>query len=149
MKSRIIITAAAGLASTGLAAAPAAAATTAMPHASAPASVKFTESGSCRAAGSVAAACVATGNMTRPTTIHVHTTTSPRQKITVTWAAACGKGTSAAEDSGHFTVARGDTNHTIRHPFATTASNCSVDAEGSIGHNGHIHVWLTYWKRSA
>jgi hypothetical protein len=104
---------------------------------------KVHHAGSCRAQGDFAI-CVAGGTAYNPTTIHVHVSASPNQKVLVSWDLVCAKGFGAGSRSGQF-HARTLVNRKISHPYAHP-DNCTVSAGAQLSHGGHLHVWITYWR---
>ena len=104
------------------------------------------QAGSCQAKGDYAT-CVASGNMTRPSSIWVNFHAFPSQKVDVSWDMVCSEGSGAGSKSGSFTDNNGIGGWKIQHPYARPDS-CSVAAgaqlEGSSGTK--INVWLTYTR---
>ena len=97
--------------------------------------------GSCRSSGDFAI-CIASGTAHHPTTMYVHASARPNQRLDVSWTMTCSRGLSAASKSGSFTARtpiRRLTPHPFRHP-----DSCTVAASGQLHDSGSIHVWNTY-----
>jgi hypothetical protein len=102
--------------------------------------------GSCQGRGDYAA-CVASGNMTRPSHIVVNLHGFPSQAVSVSWDMVCSEGSGAGDKHGSFTDHDGIGHWPIPHPYAHPSS-CSVAAEGQLegSHGTKINVWLTYTR---
>jgi succinate dehydrogenase/fumarate reductase flavoprotein subunit len=102
---------------------------------------KAYRAGSCTAEGGYAI-CDASGTATRPESIYVHVTSSPDQKVLVTWDMTCAHGDGAGGKSGQF-HARTTVRRLIRHPYAHPAY-CIVAAGAQLNTGGHLRVWISY-----
>lgn len=104
------------------------------------------QAGSCQGKGDYAA-CVASGNMTRPARIIVNLHGFPSQKVHVYWSMVCSEGSGAGSKSGSFTDNDGIGHWPIPHPYSRPSS-CSVAAEGQLegSYGTKINVWLTYTR---
>jgi hypothetical protein len=109
--------------------------------ASAATAAKAYRAGSCTAAGDYAI-CDATGTAGRPAQIYVHVTSSPDQKVLVSWDMTCAQGDGAGGKSGQFT-ARTVVRRLLPHPYARPGS-CIVAAGAQLNTGGYLHVWISY-----
>jgi hypothetical protein len=104
------------------------------------------QAGSCQGKGDYAT-CVASGNMTRPSSIWVNLHAFPSQKVDIDWDVVCSEGSGAGSKHGSFTDNNGIGSWKIPHPY-TDPDSCSVAAEGQLeGSDGtKLNVWLTYTR---
>ena len=109
----------------------------------APAAVRHL--GSCRARGDVAI-CVAGGNVNHPSSIHVHVTANPAQRVSGSWTVVCSRGFGAGSKSGNFRGRAGATIHPLTVPVKMPykhPDSCTASADAQLSGHGRLHVWIT------
>jgi hypothetical protein len=109
--------------------------------ASAATAAKAYRAGSCTADGDYAV-CDASGTAGRPAEIYVHVTSSPDQKVLVSWDMTCAKGDGAGGKSGQFT-ARTTIRRLLKQPYAHP-DYCIVAAGAQLNNGGRLKVWISY-----
>jgi hypothetical protein len=109
----------------------------------APATVRHL--GGCRARGDFAI-CVAGGSVNHPSSIHVHVTANPAQRVTGSWSVVCSRGFGAGSKSGNFHGRAGATSHPLTVPVKMPykhPDNCTASADAQLSSHGRLHVWIT------
>ena len=95
--------------------------------------------GTARASGDFAIA-LASGHTSHPHTIKVRVTSSPHQRVSVSWTMVCSKGFGAGSKSGDF-AARTTVTRTLRMPYRHP-DDCTVSASAQLARGGHVKVTL-------
>jgi hypothetical protein len=96
--------------------------------------------GSSGASGDYAVA-VASGTATNPHSLWVKVTSSPHQRVSVSWTVVCSRGFGAGSKSGQFT-ARTTTRRKLRLPMRHP-DNCTASASAQLeSGSGHLRVTM-------
>lgn len=88
------------------------------------------------------AIATAAGNITKPGTIRVKVTSTPRQKVDVTWTMVCTQPNGGAGSKDGSFKARTTVTRTLKKP-AKRVIDCTVSALAQLSGSGRIKISLT------